>query len=70
MCFLTCHTPLWLARWSRVTVNASEDEEFICECKVGNPRDTHTVDIKNSIAGECCTVGHIPRKISSVCSIP
>ena len=49
--------------------NPSEDDELICEREVGNPRDTHAVAIKKSIAGECCTVGHIPRKISSICSI-
>ena len=49
--------------------NLSEDDELICEHEVGNPRDTHAVAIKKSIAGECCTVGHIPRKISSICSI-
>ena len=49
--------------------NPSEDDELICEREVGNPRDTHAVAIKKSIAGGCCTVGHIPRKISSICSI-
>ena len=41
----------------------------ISECEVGNPRDTHDVAIKKSIAGECCTVGHIHRKISFLYSI-
>ena len=47
--------------------NSSEvNNELICEHEVGNPRDTHAVAIKKSVAKECLIVGHIPGKFSSV----
>jgi len=46
------------------------DEEVLrCERKVGNSYDTYAVAIKKLIDGNCVVVGHVPRKISSICSI-
>ena len=55
--------------YKHVWGNPSEDDELICECEVGNAHDTHAVAIRKNISRETRTVGHIPRKISSLCSI-
>ena len=47
----------------------SEDDALVCEREIGNTHDTHAVAIRKDIEGEARTVGHIPRKISSLCSI-
>ena len=49
--------------------NPSVGKSLICEREVGNCYDTHTVTIKQNIEGDIKTVGNIPRKISSICSI-
>ena len=49
--------------------NPSVCESLICEREVGNCYDTHAVAIKKNIEGDIKTVGHIPRKISAICSI-
>ena len=40
-----------------------------CEQEVGNSHDPQAVAIKKVIDGNLQVVGHIPRKISSICSI-
>lgn len=47
----------------------STGESLVCEREIGNSHDTHAVAIKKDIDGEIKTVGHIPRKISVICSI-
>lgn len=53
--------------------NPSVEDYLLCEREIGNPHDTHAVAIKGSVAGDTTgavtTVGHIPRKISAICSI-
>ena len=49
--------------------NPSVGESLICEQEVRNCYDTHAMAIKKNIEGDIKTVGHIPRKISSICSI-
>ena len=49
-------------------------EDYLsCEQEIGNLHDTHAVAIKESIGvdttGSVTTIGHIPRKISAICSI-
>ena len=44
-------------------------EDLLCECEVGNPHDTHAVAVKKVIDGNLTMVGHIPQRISSICSI-
>jgi len=39
------------------------------ETKVGNSHDTHAVAVKKVINGNLTVVGHIPQRISSICSI-
>ena len=45
------------------------DDEYVCERKIGNAHDTHAVAIRKDIDGETRILGHIPRKLSSHCSI-
>jgi len=44
-------------------------EDLLCKCKVGNPHDMHAVTVKKVINGNLTVVGHIPRRISSICLI-
>ena len=53
------------AIWSDLYVG----EELICEREVGNSHDPQAVALKKEIDGDLRIVGHIPRKISSSCSI-
>ena len=44
-------------------------EELICEREVGNSHDPQAVVLKKEIDGDLRIVGHVPRRISSSCSI-
>ena len=44
-------------------------EDLLCECEVGNPRNTYVVAVKKVIDGNLTMVGHILRRISSICSM-
>ena len=55
--------------YKHVWENPSEDDELVCEREIGNAHDTHTVAIRKDIDGETRIVGHVPRKISLLCSI-
>ena len=44
-------------------------ENLLCEREIGNPHNTHAVAVKKVIDGNLTVVGHIPRRISSICSI-
>ena len=44
-------------------------EDLLCEREVGNPHDTHAVAVKKVIDGNLTVVGHIPQRLSSICSI-
>ena len=45
------------------------EEELSCEREIGNAHDTHAVAICKTVNGEVKTVRHVPRNISSICSI-
>ena len=47
----------------------ADGEVLRCEREVGNSHDTYAVAIKKLIDGNYVVVGHVPRKISSICSI-
>ncbi len=49
----------------RAVWDASSEEELLCERELGNPHNPYAV----AIARAGVTVGHVPRKISSVCSL-
>ena len=48
--------------------NLVHGENLVCEREVGNHHDTHAVAIKKVIDGNLTVVGHIPRRLSSICS--
>ena len=49
--------------------NPSVGEEVACEREAGNAHDPQAVAMKKLIDGNVHVVGHVPRTISSVCSI-
>ncbi len=49
----------------RAVWDANNEEELLCERESGKPHDPYAV----AIARAGVTVGHVPRKISSVCSL-
>ena len=60
----------WIPRiQNSVGEPSSWGEVLRCECKVGNSHDTYAVAIKKLVNGNYVVVGHVPRKISSICSI-
>ena len=46
-----------------------DEEELICEREVGNPCDPQAVAMKKEIRHVLQVVGHVPRRISLICSI-
>ena len=56
-------------QYKTIWENPSRRDELLCECEIGNAHDTHAVAIKKYIGGVQTTVGHIAKKISSLCSI-
>ena len=44
-------------------------EKVYCGCEVGNPHDIHAVAVKKVIDGNLTVAGHIPQRISLICSI-
>lgn len=63
--------------YKSICENHSGSDELSSEYEIGNVHDTHAVAIKKDhavaikkdISGKATTVGHIPRKISLICSI-
>ena len=52
-------------KYKSIWENPSEGDD-VCERKIGNAHDTHVVAIRKDIDGVTRTVGHVPRKISSI----
>ena len=44
-------------------------EELVCEHEPGNSRDPYAVAFKKQLSGEDKIVGHVQRKISTICSL-
>ena len=44
-------------------------KELESKCEIGNSHYTHAVAVRKVIDGEEKTVGHVPRKISAICSL-
>lgn len=55
--------------YQSIWLNPVMEEELSCEWEIGNAHDTHAVAIRKTINGEIKTVGHVPRRISSICLI-
>ena len=49
--------------------NLFDGEESICEREIGNPCDPVAVAMKKEIIHVLQVVGHVPRCISSICSV-
>ena len=50
----------------------SPTDNLFCQWEIRNPHDTHAVAIKGNVTGDdgtTTTVGHVPRKLSAICSI-
>ena len=46
-----------------------DGKELECKCEIGNSHDTHAVAVRKVIDGEEKTVGHVPRRLSAICSL-
>ena len=46
----------------------SPTDHLLCQREIRNPHDIHAVAVKGNIVGTT-TVGHVPKKISAICSI-
>jgi len=44
-------------------------EELPCERKPGNSHDPYAVAVKKEIGGRNQIVGHVPRRLSTICSL-
>ena len=49
--------------------NPIAGEELPCYRELGNSHDPYAVAVKNFFAGEQKVVGHVPRRISAICSL-
>ena len=48
--------------------NPLANGDLLCEQEMGNSHNLQAVTIKKMIDGTLQVVGHVPRKISSICS--
>ena len=55
--------------YKEIWPNPIDDEQLICEREVGNSHDPLAVAIKKLIDGSNTIVGHVPRRISPLCSV-
>ena len=55
--------------YKSIWTNPFDGEELICEREVGNHSDPQAVAVKKEISHVLQIVGHVPRRISSICSI-
>ena len=55
--------------YKEIWPNPVDEEELTCECEVGNSHDPLAVAIKKLIDGSNMIVGHVPRRISPLCSV-
>ena len=58
--------------YTRIWESPSSTDNLFCQREIGNPHDTLAVAVKRNVAGDdgtMTTVGHIPRKLSAICSI-
>ena len=55
--------------YKEIWPNPIDDEQLICERKVGNSHNPLAVAIKKLIDGSNTIVGHVPRRISPLCSV-
>ena len=56
-------------KYKSVWDNPFIGEDLLCEREVGNHYDMHAVAVKKVVDGNLTVVGHVPQRISSICSI-
>ena len=56
-------------QYKSLWTNPFDGEKLICEREIGNPCDPQAVAIKKEISHVLQVVGHVPRRILSICSI-
>ena len=49
--------------------NSIDEEQLTCECEVGNSHHPLAIAIKKLIDGSNMIIGHMPRRISPLCSV-
>ena len=49
--------------------NPIAGEELTCSRELGNSRDPYAIAVKKMIGREEKVVGHVPRRISAICSL-
>ena len=52
-----------------ICVNPEDEKELTCEPEVWNSHDPLAVGVKKLIDGNNTIVGHVPRRISPLCSV-
>ena len=55
--------------YKNIRLNPVIEEKLSCEWEIGNTHDTHAMAVCKIIDGDIKTVGHVPHKISALCSI-
>ena len=55
--------------YKEIWPNTIDEEQLICEREVGNSHAPLAVAIKKLIDGSNTIVGHMPRRISPLCSV-
>ena len=57
--------------YMRICESPSPIDHLLCQQEIGNPHDAHAIAVKGNIAefNGTTRVGHIPKKISAICSI-
>ena len=56
-------------KYKKVWDDPVDGEELECKREIRNSHDTHTVAVRRMIDGEEKTVGHVPRRLSAICSL-
>ena len=56
-------------KYKKVWDDPVDGEELECKREIGNSHDMHAVAVRRVIDGEEKTVGHVPRRLSAICSL-
>ena len=55
-------------QYKTIWENSLHSDELLCEREIGNDNDTHAVAIKKDIGEVQTIMGHIAKKVYSLCS--
>ena len=56
-------------KYMMIWSNPIAGEELTCSRELGNSRDPYAIAVKKMIGREEKVVGHVPRRISAICSL-